>query len=82
MHQLKPLNDYPPATLHGLQGPIATLLRYQDMLPSDLYVKLDLLHGDITAAITPSPRRTAVFTPRPALPGQPPTTTHSERHPR
>jgi hypothetical protein len=78
MRRLRPLSDHPPAALHGLQGAIATLLRYQDMLPSDLHVKLDLLHDDITAAIAPSPRRTAVFTPHPATPA----ITHPERHPR
>ena len=56
MRQLRPLSSYPAATLDALRAAVAALLRYQDMLPTDLYVKLSLLRDDITEAINPSPR--------------------------
>ena len=39
------------------------------MLPTDLYVKLDLFRDDITQAISPSPRPSPMLTPHPC-PGQ------------
>jgi len=56
MHRLSPLSSYPPGTLDALRAAVAALLSYQDMLPTDLCVKLDLFRDDITKAISPSPR--------------------------
>ena len=53
MYRQRPLSDYPPATLDALRGTVAALLRYQDMLSTDLYVKLDLFRDDISQAIRP-----------------------------
>jgi hypothetical protein len=71
MHPLRPLSTYPAATLHAARAAIAALLRYQDMLPTNLYVQLDLLHGDISEALQPSPRPAPAFTPHPATPPRP-----------
>jgi hypothetical protein len=61
MHRLRPLSNYPAPTLDALRAAVAALLRYQDMLPTDLYVKLSLFRDDITGAATvpgdhPAPR--------------------------
>jgi hypothetical protein len=53
MYGPRPLSDYPAATLDILRGTVAGLLRYQDMLPTDLYVKLHLFRDDISQAIRP-----------------------------
>lgn len=68
MDRRRPLRDYPAATLEAVSGIITTLLLgYQDLLPTDLYVKLDLFRGDLTDATRrPSPRRPAGTAPRPA----------------
>lgn len=63
------LRTCPPETLAALRAQVAALLRFGNMLPSDLYVKLDLLHGDVSAltgrsAAAPAPRRSPAFTPR------------------
>ena len=71
MHRPRPLGDYPAATLNALSGTITALLRYQEVLPTDLYVKLDLFRDDIRQAVTPCPRRSAIFTPHPATPDRP-----------
>ena len=69
MNRPRPLADYPPATLDTVSGIITTLLLgYQDMLPTDLYVKLDLFRGDLANAISPSPRLPAI---RPRIPPPP-----------
>jgi hypothetical protein len=61
MNRPRPLRDYPPATLDTVSSIITTLLLgCQDMLPTDLYVKLDLFRGDITNAISPGPRLPAI----------------------
>jgi hypothetical protein len=46
----KPLRDYPPATLYALTGTITALLGYEELIPADLYVKLDLLRDDMARA--------------------------------
>ena len=56
MYQPRPLRDYPAATLDALHGAITALLGYQDMLPTDLSVKLSLLRDDVAKATSPSPR--------------------------
>jgi hypothetical protein len=76
MHRLRPLSDYPPGTLDALRAAVAALLGYQDMLPTDLYVKLDLFRDDIAKALGPSPRRPSMRprTPPPPRPGPCPAT--------
>jgi hypothetical protein len=64
-HEHRPLSSYPPETLGALGSHVVALLRYGDLLPTDLPVKLDLLHDDIRQAITRSTRQAATFTPRP-----------------
>ena len=71
MHRLRPLSSYPVATLDALRAAVAALLSYQDMLPTDLYVKLSLFRGDIAEAISPSPRPSPMLTPHPADPARP-----------
>jgi hypothetical protein len=71
MHRLRPLSNYPAATLDALRAAIAALLAYQDMLPTDLYVKLNLFRDDITEAINPSPRSSPMLSPHPAAPASP-----------
>jgi hypothetical protein len=56
MNQARPLGAYPPDRLDALRAAVAALLGYQDMLPTDLYVKLDLFKDDITKAIGSTPR--------------------------
>jgi hypothetical protein len=68
----KALRDYPPATLHALTGVITALLGYEELLPADLYVKLDILRDDIARAAARPPRGTVALTSRPS----------PERHPR
>jgi hypothetical protein len=63
----KPLRDYPPATLHSLTAVITALLGYEELLPADLYVKLDLLRDDVARAATRPPRGTAALVSRPSL---------------
>ena len=70
MRRPKPLSNYPVATLDALRATVTALLRYQDMLPTDLYVKLNLFRDDITEAISPSPRPSPMLTPAPRRPGQ------------
>ncbi len=72
MSRPRPLHDYPPATLDAIRSSVAALLRHQDILPTDLYVKLCLLREDLTTAINSSPRPAPAFTPRPAPTRQPP----------
>ena len=60
----RPLTEYPPGTLDALRGILTALLSYQDMLPTDLYVKLDLFRDDVT----PPPTRSPAFTPHPGAP--------------
>jgi hypothetical protein len=79
MHRLRPLSNYPAATLDALRAAVAALLTYQDMLPTDLYVKLSLLRDDITEAINPSPQRSPMLTPHPA-PRHPGQATARPRH--
>jgi hypothetical protein len=71
MHRLSPLSRYPGATLDALGATVAALLRYQDMLPTDLYVKLSLFRDDITEARNPSPRPSPMLTPHPAAQARP-----------
>ena len=51
----QPLRRSAPETLAALRAQVAALLRFEDLLPTDLYVKLDLLRDDISAAISPPP---------------------------
>ena len=71
MRRLSPLSSYPAATLDALRSAVAALLRYQDMLPTDLYVKLSLFRDDITDATNPSTRAAPILTPHPADPARP-----------
>jgi hypothetical protein len=72
MSRLRPLSSYPAATLDALSSALAGVLRYQDMLPTDLYVKLDLFRDDISKAISPSRHPSPMLTPHPAaLPPRP-----------
>jgi hypothetical protein len=69
------LSAYPAASLHAVRCAVAALLRYQDMLPTDLSTKLDLFRGDVNQALRPTPGPAPIFVPRPAalprpLPGQ------------
>jgi hypothetical protein len=57
MPRPQPLSTYPAATLHAMRAAAAALLRYQDILPTDLSIKLDLLHGDLSEALRPSSPR-------------------------
>lgn len=70
MSRLRPLSSYPAAALLDLNSAIAAVLRYQDMLPTDLYTKLDLFRDDISVAISPSPRPSPMLTPHPAAPAK------------
>lgn len=70
MYRPKPLSKYPQGTLDALRSIVVTLLSYQDMLPTDLYVRLDLFRGDISTAIAPSPRPSPAFIPHPAAPAR------------
>ena len=58
MNRPRPLRDYPAATLDALQSAItALLLGYQDMLPTDLSVKLDIFRYDVSQATAQARRR-------------------------
>ena len=71
MHRPRPLRDYPAGTLDALQSAItALLLGYQDMLPTDLSVKLDIFRYDVSQAIGLGPRQATTFTPAPRRHGQ------------
>jgi hypothetical protein len=70
MRRLTALSTYPAVTLDALRAAVAALLSYQDMLPTDLYVKLHLFRDDITEAIGPSPRPSPMLTPHPADPAR------------
>jgi hypothetical protein len=72
MHWPRPLHQYPPATLVTIRSTVAALLGHQDILPTDLYVKLGLFRDDLTTAINSSPRPSPAFTPHPAHAGRPP----------
>ena len=63
MPRLSPLGSNPAATLDALRAAVAALLRYQDMLPTDLYVKLSLFRDDITQAINRSSRPSPMLPP-------------------
>ena len=77
-----PLSSYPAATLDALRSAVAALLRYQDMLPTDLYVKLDLFRGDIATANGHGPPPPATFTPHPAAKAGPPPGSGTRTRPR
>lgn len=64
-HEHRPLASYSPQALAEFRSRVAALLRYEDLLPTDLSVKLDLLHDDVSAAIRQGTPRPATFTPRP-----------------
>jgi len=76
------LSAYPGTTLQAVRTAVTTLLKYRDILPTDLSTKLDLFHGDINAALGRVPGPAPIFVPhaiplRPA-PGQ---GQQSPRHP-
>jgi hypothetical protein len=52
-YEHRPLRACPPETLAALRAQVVALLRFQDLLPADLYVKLGLLRDDISAVISP-----------------------------
>jgi hypothetical protein len=67
----QPFAKTAPEALAVLRAQVTALLRFQDLLPVDLYVKLDLLHGDVSAAIAqgagvPAARRSPSFVPHAA----------------
>jgi hypothetical protein len=66
MPRPQPLSAYPATTLHAMRAAAVVLLRYRDILPTDLAIKLDLLHGDLSQALHPSRPQTPAFIPRPA----------------
>jgi hypothetical protein len=66
MSRLTPLSNYPAAALDALRAAVAAVLRHQDMLPTDLYVKLTLFRDDITEATS----------------ARGPATSRPERHPK
>jgi hypothetical protein len=71
MHRPRPLRDYPAATLDALQGAItALLLGYQDMLPTDLSVKLDIFRYDVSQAIGRGPQQAMTLHAAPRDHGQ------------
>jgi hypothetical protein len=72
MHWPRPLRDYPPATLASIRSSVAAVLGYQDILPTDLYVKLGLFRDDLTAAMNSSPRPSPALLPHTAQAGRPP----------
>jgi hypothetical protein len=72
-HEHQPLAKTAPEALTALRAQVTALLRFQDLLPVDLYDKLDLLHGDVSAAIgqgigVPAARRSPSFVPHAAAP--------------
>jgi hypothetical protein len=72
MNRPRPLRDYPVATLDALQSAItALLLGYQDMLPTDLSVKLDIFRYDVSQAISLGYQQATTFTPHPAIMARP-----------
>ena len=77
-----PLSAYPAATLHAMRAAAAALLRYQDILPTDLSIKLGLLHGDLSDALRPSLPSAPVFIPHPAARPSERRDNPPERHPR
>ena len=66
MDRPSPLRAYPAATLHDLGQAVAMVLKYKDMLPTDLATKLDLFRGDIGQILRSSPRPAPTFIPRAA----------------
>jgi hypothetical protein len=70
MHRPSSLSAYPGATLQAVRTSVAALLKYQDILPTDLSTKLDLFHGDINAALRRAPGPAPTFVPRP-VPSRP-----------
>lgn len=83
MPGLQPLSTYPAATLHAMRAAAAALLRYQDILPTDLSIKLGLLHGDLSEALRSSQPAASAFVPLPATRPLTPTDNRPpERHPR
>jgi hypothetical protein len=74
MHRPSSLSAYPGATLQAVRTAVAALLKYQDMLPTDLSTKLDLFHGDINAALRiasgPAPTFVPHSEPPRPVPGQ------------
>jgi hypothetical protein len=65
-------------TLQAVRTAVATLLKYRDILPTDLSTKLDLFHGDVNTALRRVPGPAPTFVPHPAPRDIPP----PERHPR
>lgn len=61
--EYRPLTSYPPQVLAELRSHVTAVLRYEDMLTADLYVKLDLLRDDITIAVNRGAPRGPTSTP-------------------
>jgi len=72
MPRPSPLSSYPAATLHAVRSAVAALLKYQDILPTDLSIKLDIFHGDINDSLRPVRDPVPIFIPHPATPPSPP----------
>jgi len=66
MSRLGSLSAYPANTLQAVRAAVAALMRYEDMLPTDLSIKLDILHSDISDALRPARSSGPVFMPHPA----------------
>jgi hypothetical protein len=71
MHRPSSLSAYPGATLQAVRTAVAALLKYQDILPTDLSTKLDLFRGDINAALRHTSGPAPAFVPRPTVPPRP-----------
>jgi len=71
MRKLGSLSAYPASTLHAARSAVAALLRYGDMLPTDLSIKLDLFYGDISEALRSTRPPNPVFIPRPTIRSEP-----------
>jgi hypothetical protein len=82
MNRPRPLHDYPATTLDGLQSAItALLLGYQDMLPTDLSVKLDIFRYDVSQAISLGSQQARAFTPHPVTTARPLLSGPGPQHP-
>jgi hypothetical protein len=68
MHRSSPLSGYPSTTLQAVRTVVAALLKYRDLLPTDLSTKLDLLHGDINTALRRAASPAPASIPHPAPP--------------
>jgi hypothetical protein len=47
------LHDEAPETLQAVNDLVEKLLRYENLLPVELYIKLDTYHADLADALEP-----------------------------